>query len=65
VPALRHEDVGGLDVAMDDPFLVRGIERIRNLNTDTQKALQFHGPIANQMLQGCAVKELHRDEGLA
>ncbi len=50
---------------MDDAFAVGGIERICDFDTNVQKALQFHWAAADQMFQGCAIKELHRDEGLA
>ena len=31
VSALGHKDVGGLDVAMDDPLGMRGVQSIGNL----------------------------------
>jgi hypothetical protein len=33
VSTFRHENVRGLEVAMDDPLRVRGIERVGNLNS--------------------------------
>ena len=65
VSALSDKDVRRLDVAVDDAFCVCGVERLRDFDTNVQKPLQFHWAAADQMFQGCAVKELHRNEGLA
>ena len=37
VPALGDEDVGGLDVAVDDAFAVRGVQRVGNLDRQTEQ----------------------------
>jgi hypothetical protein len=41
VAALGDENVGGLDVAVDDAFGVRGIEGVRDLNGDVEETIEF------------------------
>ena len=41
VAALRHEDIGGLDVAVNNPFVVRSIKRIGDLNSYSQQEFRF------------------------
>ena len=65
VPALGDKDVGGLDVAMDDSFRVRCVQRIGNLNSQGQQDFQLERSPGNAVLQRQAVKEFHDDEGLA
>ena len=36
VTAFGHEDVGGLDVTVDDPFSVRGVECVGDLDPQRQ-----------------------------
>ena len=62
VAALCHEDVGGLDVAVDDAFAVRGIESVGNLNSQRQKHLQVQRPARDPVLQGHAIEIFHGDE---
>src|SRR5579863_7357700 len=61
----RDEKVGGLDVTMNNPFSMRGVERISYIDTYIQDALRFHGPTADQMLQRRSFQKLHRDERLS
>ena len=62
---LGDKDVRGLDVAMDDAFGVGSVESIGNLDSDGEQRLQIHRTVADQVLQGVAVEELHGDERLA
>src|ERR1700682_4386159 len=62
MPALVDEDVGRLDVPVNDACRVRCIERVGNLDAERQHRFQFHRTIADQVLQGCAVEKLHHDE---
>ena len=64
--ALGDENVGGLDIAMDDAFGVRGVERIGDLYAEIENFVdRASGPVAMRCLQRLAFKQLHGDEGLA
>jgi hypothetical protein len=39
--ARRHEDVGWLDIAVDDALCVRGVERIGKLNGYVEQAIEW------------------------
>jgi len=65
MPPLRDEDVGELNIAVDNTFGVSGIERVGNLDSERKHRLQFHGTIPDQVLQGCAIEKLHHNEELA
>jgi hypothetical protein len=62
VPALGHKDVCGLDVAVDDTFGVSGVERVRNLDRQTEQHTRLDGLSADPMLQGHTVQKLHDQE---
>jgi hypothetical protein len=64
VPALGDEDVGGLNVTMDDASGVRGVQCICDFNGQRQQTLCVQWPSGNAMLQRHAVQKLHRDKGL-
>ena len=53
VPALGDKNVGRLDVAMDDAFRVRRIERVGNLNPQLQHLLERQRLAGNAVLQVC------------
>ena len=59
VPALGDEEVRGLDVAVDDAFAVRRVQRVGNLNAQRQDRLQLHGAPGDHVLERRAVQELH------
>ncbi len=61
MPALGDENVGGLDVAMDDSFHMRRIESVRNLNPQLQHLLKRQRLAGNAVLQRLTVQELHHD----
>jgi hypothetical protein len=63
VPALGDKNVGRLDVTVNDTLCVHCVERIGNLNSQREHRVQFHWTVADQMLQGRTVQELHYDEG--
>src|SRR2546425_1728892 len=65
VPTFGDEDVRRLDVAMDDPFGVRRIERVGDFDGHPQPALDFEGPAFDQTLECGPVEIFHGNEGLA
>src|SRR5713226_91452 len=65
MPAMSDEDVGRLDVAMDDAFGMSSVERISNFDGQRQHDLRVQRPSRNLMLQCQPVQKLHGDERLA
>ncbi len=47
---------------MNDPFGVRGVQCVGNLDSQVQQCLQFHRLRANAMLQGYPIQKLHGNE---
>ena len=50
VAVLGHEDVGRLDIAMNDPLGMGRIQSVGDPNGDVQQRLHLHGSFVNQML---------------
>ena len=65
VSALGDENVGGLDVAMDDAFAVRGVERVGDFDGQAEQDVHFQRTAGDAVLEGHAIQILHGDEGLA
>jgi hypothetical protein len=65
VTAHCNKYVGGLDIAVDDSFGVRRIQRVGNFNPPLQHLLKRKRLAGNAVLQGLPVEKLHRDELLA
>jgi hypothetical protein len=63
--AAGDEDVGGLDVAMDDALGVGGVEGVGDFEGDFEEGVEVEGVAVDAMLKGGAVEILHGDEGLA
>src|SRR5580693_1257973 len=63
MPTFRYEDVGWLDIAVDDAFPMSGIQRIGNLDGQPQLDIGFDRFSRDAMLKGYAFKKLHDDEG--
>jgi hypothetical protein len=61
--ALADEDIGRLDVAVDDAFGVRRIERIGNLDGQTEQSVGLDGPSSDAVCQRHALQQFHRNEG--
>jgi len=65
VTALGDEEIGWFDVAVNYAFGMRCVEGVGNLDSQIQNLLGFHGPSLDAMLEGLALKQFHRYEGLA
>ncbi len=66
VAARRDEDVGGLDVAVDNPDGVCGIKGVGDFDAERQQGLHVETAITgNSLLQRGALQILHGDEGAA
>ena len=63
--ALGDKDIRRFDVAVDDAFRVRSVERVGNLNRQSEQNLRLHGSPGDAMLQRQAVQKLHDDERMA
>ena len=59
------ENVGGLDVTMDDAFFVRGVEGVGELDADVDGARNGEETEGNQFVEGLAFEQLHGDESPA
>ena len=65
-PVHGEEDVGGLDVAVDDAGLVRAGQPVEELHDDVDLPLQGQGRVLAQRLEQVhALEQLHRDVGRA
>ena len=66
VAALGHENIGRLDVAMNDALGVRRIQRIGDLDGDGTAAVPISSGLpAMRCFQRRAFQKLHGDEGVA
>ncbi len=63
--AAREEDVGRLDVAMQDAFGVRRVERVGDLRRDVEHVPQIERPSRQPPIERLAVEQLHREIELA
>ena len=59
--AAREEDVGRLDVAMQDAFGVRGVERVGDLRGDVEQVPQIERPPDSCAIERLALEQLHRE----
>ncbi len=64
LPARGHEDVGGLEVAMNNALRVSGVQRIHNLTCQIQERPCLDRLSSYAMLERLAFQQLHDDEGL-
>ena len=60
-----QKDVGGLDIAMNDLFRMRGFERIGDLDRELNRQAEFNRPSRDAFLQCFTIQQLHRNELLA
>ena len=63
--AVCDEQVGWLDVPVNDPARVCGVEPVGNLKPQVQDSLGLQGPATDAVLHRLALQILHGDEGLA
>ena len=64
LPFMGDKDICGLDVTMNDPFLVCGVQRVGNLNCQPQQFIRRDGLASDVVLERQPIQELHHDEGL-
>ena len=64
VAALGDENVGGLDVAVNDALGVSGVERVGDFDGQRKKPFDFEGTAGDAVLQGHAFEIFHGDEAL-
>ncbi len=62
LPGVGNEDIGGLDVAMNDAFFVAGGQCVRHLDADIQNLVDVHGLATQTLFQADALELLHDDE---
>src|SRR5262249_38746560 len=62
---LLHKDVGGLQVAVDDPLVVSVLHRVAHARQQSHASGQIEAMTANVLVQGRAADELHREIRLA
>lgn len=56
-----HFDIGGLEIAMDDPELVRRAERRSDLPRNRQRLVEREGALADSVGKGGPLDELHHE----
>jgi hypothetical protein len=62
VAVAGHDDVGRLDIAMDDAFGASGFEGVGNLNAEVEHLVVGYGLFCDELLQGVAFEQFHGDE---
>jgi len=60
-----NEDVGGLDVAMDDPLGVGCIERVGNLGAQIEQHFNLECFALDRLPERLPFEHLHDDEGVS
>ena len=66
VGAFGDEDVGGLDVAVNDAFGVSGFEGVGDFDDgEVEEAVELEGTAGDEILTGLAFETFHGDEGLS
>jgi hypothetical protein len=65
VAALCDENIGRLNVAVDDAVGVGGVERVGDLDGEVEQRLEFELRARDEVLERLALEKFHGDEGLA
>src|SRR5437879_9936782 len=60
-----HKNIGWLDVAVDDAFGVRGVQRVGHLAPQVQKEAQRERAARDAITKGAAVEVLHEEKTAA
>jgi hypothetical protein len=60
--AVGDEDVGGLDVAVQDAARVRGVDRVGNLRGQPQQQADIERTAVDRARERAPLEQLHRDE---
>ncbi len=63
--AAGKEDVGRLNVPVNDSLGVSGVESLGDFDGQIQQALEFHRVPGDGVLQSCTFQAFHGDEGFA
>src|SRR5208337_5014829 len=62
VSALGYENIGGLDVAMDDARVMGSVQRLGDVNGQRQQRFRFQRTAADVMLQRHSIEKFHGNE---
>ena len=65
VSALGDENIGRLDIAVDDPFAMGRIQGVSDLDGQRENHVRVHRTVADAMLERHTVEILHDDERFA
>src|SRR5258708_2757550 len=60
-----EENIGRLQVAMDDARLVGDLQSVSNLHGDVKNLSAGQWPTGDEVLEGLTFQELHHDEAMA
>lgn len=63
--ATSDENVGGLDVPMNDTLRMGCIQTVGNVNSENKELFEVHGTAGNGMLKGLPVEKFHDDKSFA
>src|SRR3984893_15413814 len=63
--ALGYEKIRWLDVSVDDPFRMRGIQRVGDFNCNVKELFKVHWATHDCVLQGHAIQIFHCDESFS
>src|ERR1700690_980337 len=60
--AIRHEDVRGFDVAVDNALGVCAVESVGDLDAQVEQPVEFQRLAVDRSLEGLALQQFHRDK---